>query len=378
MTELEYAGTTYYLIGTAHVSQASVDEVRRAIAELAPDVVCVELCKARLASLTGETTFRDLDVVAAVREGRAMFLLAQLALGAYQRKLGRSLNVKPGAELLAAVMVARERGIEVALIDRDVGITMRRTWANLGVAKRAMLAASLLVAAVKSETITAEAVENLKDKRNLDDVMAELAKALPEIKGPLIDERDQYLASKMVEAGSGRRRVVVVIGAAHVAGVTANLGHEIDRVALERTPAPKRGLRNLLRPLFLVALMALGLRAGASLPAVWLAWVVPTAIAGAAATLAAGGSLGALLAAALAGPIAALHPSWTPGQIVGVIEARVRRPETADRDAIGDDTATLRGFLRNGATRILVISVASSLGARLGLSIGMVRLFTLL
>ncbi len=378
MTELEHAGTTYHLVGTAHVSQASVDEVRRVIAEIAPDVVCVELCASRLASLTGEKPFRDLDVVAVVREGRAMLLLAQLALAAYQKKLGKKLGVKPGAELLAAVTAARERGIEVALIDRDVGITMRRTWANLGTAKRAMLGASLLVGALKAETITSETVEQLKEKQQLSEVLAELAKALPEIKGPLIDERDQYLASKLVEAGRGKRRVVAVVGAAHVAGMMENLGREIDRAELERLPAPRRGLRRWFTPALIVTLMALAMRAGTSLPTALLAWLVPTSLGAAAVTLAAGGAPGTLIAAMIAGPLGVMNPTWIPGQLVGVVEAQWRRPSTADRDRLGDDTATLRGFLRNRVTRILVISAASGLGARLGLAFGMVRLFTLL
>ena len=377
MTELHHAGTTYYLIGTAHVSKASVDEVRRAIAELEPEVVCVELCKARLDALTNDRPYRDLDIVAVLREGRGMFLLAQLALGAYQRRLGKQLGVKPGAELLAAVAAAKERGIEVALIDRDVGITLRRTWANLGVGKRAMLGASLVVGALRSGAITEAAVEELKEKRQLSEVLAELAEVMPEIKGPLIDERDQYLASKLRDAGAGKRRVIAVVGAAHVHGMTEQLGREIDRAALERLPPLRRRWR-WLGPVALVALMIAGWRAGASLPAVALAWIAPTSIAATLATLLAGGSLGALVAAAIAAPLGALVPSLRPSQLVGVAEARWRRPTTADRDRLGDDSATFRGFLRNRVTRILVISAASGVGRRLGLAIGMVRLCTLL
>ena len=377
MTELEHAGTTYHLIGTAHVSKASVDEVQRAIAELRPDVVCVELCKARLDALTGERPYRDLDLVKVLREGRGMFLLAQLGLSAYQRRLGKRLGVKPGAELLAAVATAKELGIEVQLIDRDVGITLRRTWANLGVAKRAMLGASLLIGAIKSGEITEAAVEELKEKRQLSELLAELAEVMTEIKGPLIDERDAYLASKLRDAGAGKRRVIAVVGAAHVPGMTEQLGREIDRAALEQLPPVRRRLR-WLGPVVLTALMIAGWRAGAPLPAVLLAWLVPTTIGAALATLVAGGSLGGIAMAALVAPLGTLVPSIGTAKHVGVAEARWRRPTTADRDRLGEDTTTVRGFLTNRITRILVISVASAVGMRLGLWIACIKLATFL
>src|SRR6476469_5538295 len=113
VTTMSYGDTTYYVVGTAHVSQKSVDDVRTVIDTVHPDVVCVELCKARYDALTKDSAFRDLDVFKVVREGKTLYLLAHLALSSYQRRIGASLGVKPGAELLAAVRAARERGIPV-------------------------------------------------------------------------------------------------------------------------------------------------------------------------------------------------------------------------------------------------------------------------
>ena len=139
VTTLELGDTKYFVVGTAHVSQRSVDEVRQVIAEVKPDVVCVELDKTRHDALTKDSAFRDLDVFKVIREGKTLYLLAHLALSAYQRRIGANLGIKPGAELLAAVKAANENGIPVALIDRDINITLKRTWANLGLWKRSML-----------------------------------------------------------------------------------------------------------------------------------------------------------------------------------------------------------------------------------------------
>ena len=145
VTTLTHEGTTFLVLGTAHVSQRSVDEVRAVIDTVEPEVVCVELCQPRLDALTKDSSFRDLDIFKVIREGKTLYLLAHLAIASYQRKIGASLGVKPGAELLAAVEAARAKSIPVALIDRDINITLKRTWRNLGLWKRSMLLWSLLV-----------------------------------------------------------------------------------------------------------------------------------------------------------------------------------------------------------------------------------------
>ncbi len=378
-TELVAGETTYYIVGTAHVSQRSVDEVRDVIRTVVPDIVCVELDKTRHATLVNQSAFRDLDVTKVVREGRTLYLLAHLALAAYQKRIGASLGVKPGAELLAAIDAARELGIPVALIDRDIAITLKRTWSNLGLVKRALMLVSLVVGfatkkSAKDEPITAQTIEDLKEPKALSDMLTELGNAVPEIKAPLIDERDAYLASKLVEAGAGKRKVVAVVGAAHVPGMRARFGQPIDRDALEAIPPPstaRKIISWLVPALFLAALVATARHT--SVVALMRAWILPTSIAAGACTLLAGGTLASVLAAMLASPFAALYPPLSTGMIVGVVEASRRRPTAADRERLTDDTQSLAGFRRNPVTRILLVAVASGIGTAIGFWIGVVR-----
>src|SRR5215510_7558389 len=186
VTVLESGGTTYYLVGTAHVSERSVDEVKALIDEVHPDLVCVELDKGRHDALTKDSAFRDLDVFKVIREGKTLYLLAHLALGAYQRRMGAQLGVKPGAEMLAAIDAARAAGAPVELVDRDIHITLKRTWSSLGVWKRATLLTSLVFGGGKDEDgdeeeITAETVEQLKEPKALSEMLAELSSALPQV-----------------------------------------------------------------------------------------------------------------------------------------------------------------------------------------------------
>jgi pheromone shutdown-related protein TraB len=365
------------------VSQRSVDEVRAVIAGVRPDVVCVELDQTRYDALIRASAFRDLDVFKVVREGRTLYLLAHLALASYQRRIGASLGVKPGAELLAAVEAASAADIPVELIDRDINITLKRTWRNLGLWKRSMLLSSLIVGFETDDKdkagrgqgpITEATIEDLKEPKALSEMLSELGRAVPQIKGPLIDERDQYLASKLADAGAGRRTVVAVVGAAHVPGILERFGTPIDRAALERIPPQSLVWRVLkwLVPIVFLAALVWGWRRSdtTSLVEMMLAWILPTSIAAGGCTLLAGGSLLSVGAAIVVSPIAAIHPLLGTGMVVGVVEAWSRRPSVADCERLPDDIQSLRGFWRNPVTRILIVAVASGIGTAVGFWVG--------
>lgn len=377
VTTLTRGDTTFYVVGTAHVSQKSVDDVRTVIDTVHPDVVCVELCKARYDALTKDSAFRDLDVFKVVREGKTLYLLGHLALASYQRRIGASLGVQPGAELVTATKTAEKRDIPVELIDRDINVTLRRTWRNLGIWRRLTLLWGLLAGGEETdegEGVTAETVENLKEPKALSEMLTELGKAVPEIKGPLVDERDQYLASKMRETGEGKKTVVAVVGAAHVPGMTKQLDQPIDRNALDKVPPPALWWRiaKWAVPLaFLAILLYLAkVNDAASFAKTMLAWIIPTSIGAALFTALAGGSPFSVGAALIASPIARVYPLVRTGIVVGIVEAWRRKPSVADCERLPEDTQSMKGFWKNPVTRILIIATAAGLGALIGFAVG--------
>lgn len=411
---LDKDGTPIHLIGTAHVSARSVEEVREVIARVKPDVVCVELCQGRYDALTREGAFRELDVFKVVREGKGLYLLAHLALGSYQRRMGAALGVKPGAELLAAIEAAKAIGARVELVDRDIHTTLKRTWANLGLWKRSQLLASLLVGfedggepepakgkakgdakpkaddaaspaptpatatsaltGVAPDALTADDIEQLKEPKALSEMLAELARALPEIKKPLIDERDAYLMSGIEAAAKGAREVVAVVGAAHVPGMRAQFGKPVDRAALARLPSPSKVWTAIkwLVPIMLVAGLVWGAFHSKNVSAsdVVEALILPTSIGAGTLTLLGGGTLLSVLSAVLIAPIAAIHPLLGTGMVVGVVEAWRRKPTVEDCERLPDDIASWRGFFRNPVLRILLVAVLSGLGTMIGMWVG--------
>jgi pheromone shutdown-related protein TraB len=370
-------GTTFHLVGTAHVSARSVEEVREVIHRVRPEVVCVELCQGRFDALTQDRAFRDLDVFKVVREGKTLYLLAHLALASHQRRMGAALGVKPGAELLAAVEAAREVGARVELVDRDVHVTLKRTWANLGLWKRSQLLASLLAGDdgkdARRGPVDASEIERLKEPKALSELLAELSATMPEIATPLIDERDRYLVAGCEAAAGGAANVVAVVGAAHVPGMRRHFGTAIDREALARVPAPSVlwTVIKWLVPVLLVAGLVWGsFHSEKSLGELALTWALPISTLAALAVLLGGGKLPSVAAAFVAAPPAALHPLIGTGMVVGVVEAYLRRPTVRDCERLADDIATLGGFWRNPVTRILLVATLSGLGTMLGMWVG--------
>ena len=380
VTTLEDGQRTFWLVGTAHISQHSVDQVNEVIERVQPDAVCIELCETRYSALTDKNRWRNLDIFKVIKEGKTLFLLANLAIGAYQRRLGDKLGVKPGAEMLAAAEKAKEVGAEVVLADRSIQVTLKRTWGNLGFLKKAGLVSAVLSSTVSREEITAEQVEQLKQQANLSQMMQEFARAMPEVKKPLIDERDRYLISKVREAPGDR--VVAVVGAGHVEGMRANFHTPVDRAPLEQLPPPSRvgAVLKWLVPLLVLGAFTYGYfnNEGQSLRQMLYAWVLPNSIAPALLTALAGGKLLSILSAFVGSPITSLNPLLGAGMVVGLVEAWLRKPTVEDAERINDDVRSLRGVYRNPFTRVLLVAVAATLGSALGAWIGISWLLALL
>ncbi|GAB1481969.1 TraB/GumN family protein [Treponema sp.] len=367
------------LVGTAHVSKESVEEVERVIREESPDCVCVELDAGRYNSMTEQESWQKLDIAKVIKEGKGFLLIANLMLSSFQRRLGQGLGVKPGDEMKLAIETAKELGIPYTLCDREVQITLKRAWARCGFWSKSKLLAALLSSALSTEKLGEKEIEALKNKSELDGMMGELAEYLPSVKETLIDERDRYLAAKIWE--SEGKRLVAVIGAGHMDGVKARLVElseknieEASNVAelaeLDSIPPPSAAgkLAGILVPGLIVALIVAGFfRAGVGVSLeMLLHWVLLNG------SLAA---LGAALALAhplsifisfVGAPFATINPFVGVGLFSGVTEATLRKPRVSDVQNLSDDITSIRGFYRNRVTRALLVFFLSSLGGAIG------------
>ncbi len=380
VTVLESGEKTYYIVGTAHISRESVAEVRDVIERVRPDTVCVELCESRYQALVDKDRWKKLDIFKIIKEGKTLFLMANLALGAYQRRLGARLGVTPGAELVAAIEAADEIGAELCLADRDIRVTLKRAWRNVSFWKKLWLLGTILESLVTNEEIKEEDLEEMKKMANLSEIMREFAETLPEVKIPLIDERDRFLVSNIQEAPG--KTVVAVVGAGHVPGIKANFGHSVDREELSQIPPPSPWVKPLkwIIPAIVLAAFFWGYIQNdwSDFKHMVYAWVLPNSIMAALLTAIAGGKPLTVFCAFVGSPITSLNPLINTGMVAGLVEAWRRKPTVEDAERINEDIHSLRGFYRNAFTRVLLVTVAATLGSAVGAWIGATWVVTLL
>lgn len=365
---------TIVLVGTAHVSRESVDDVRRIIDEEAPDRVCVELDEGRHTSLTQGTSWQNLNIGKVLREGKGFLLMANLVLASFQRRMGRELGVKPGEEMLAAIQRAQEKGIPFSLCDRNIQVTLRRAWARTSLWGKMKMLAAMLTSVVSTEKLTPEDIEKLKQKDVLQEMMEELARYLPAAKQVLIDERDIYLATRIFQAEG--TRIVAVVGAGHLSGIARHIQalagkkEAGDLAALDHLPVrgPVGKVLPWTIPAIIVALFAVAVaRAGwsLSLQMFWRWLLVHGGLAAVGALIAWAHPL-TILIAFVGAPIGTFNPFGKIGLFTGVAEAFLRKPRVRDLENLAEDVATFRGFYTNRVTHILMVFFFSTLGAAIG------------
>ena len=367
-------GREIVLVGTAHVSRESVDEVRNAIAEEKPDRVCVELDEGRHASMTQGSSWQNLNVGKVIRQGKGFLLMANLVLSSFQRRLGKDLGVKPGEDMLAAVQASQEAGIPFSLCDRNIQVTLRRAWGKTGFWGKMKMLSAMLASVFTNEKLSQEDIEKLKQKDVLQSMMEELAGFLPAAKAVLIDERDLYLAVRIYKAEG--TRIVAVVGAGHLQGIAAHItsfaekGEVPDIAPLDALP-PKGVAGKILPwgvPGIIVALFALGfIKAGWNMSAAMLLrWLI---IHGGLAAVGAAISLAhplTILIAFVMAPIGTLNPFGKIGLFTGVSEAFLRKPRVRDVESLSEDVGSFKGFYTNRVTHILIVFFLSTLGAAIG------------
>ena len=379
---VERDGVRYTLLGTAHVSQSSVDAVRSAVASGRFDAISVELDAGRLQSMSDPDALAKLDIIKVIREGKTHLFAANLALAAYQRRLAEQLGVEPGAELKAAVQDGRDRGLPVHLIDREVGLTFKRTLHKLGWWSRAKVSAGLLAAMFADEEVGDDEIEKLKQGDLLESSFGEFAAQSPALYESIIAERDRYMAARLRETSGNAKEVLAVVGAGHLPGLSRHLAEETaapQRIREELESVPEKstipwftiGLTTFVLGGFAWGFWQGGLDVGTDLI---VQWVLATGLLGALGCAIAGGHPLSILAAFIASPLTPLHPALASGTISALVEANLRKPTYADFMALRDDVQQVRGWWHNRVSRLMVIFFLTSLGTAIGVWTGGLRM----
>ncbi len=368
--EIKVDGTTVVLLGTAHVSEHSVTEVEDTITEIDPDRVCVELDEGRLAALREEDTWQDRDVASVIADGDGYMLLFNVLLSIYQRQIGADLDIRPGAEMLAAVDAAEAAGKESDLIDRDINVTLKRAMNGLSILEKLRLMNTAIEGFFIEEDIE---VEELKDEDMLHQVVTAFAGRFPHLKEVLIDERDVYMAQRIREIDADT--VLAVVGAGHLEGIKARLQEEAEQDTrdLEATDPGFGWFRTAkyIIPAAIVGMFAygafnLGSAVATDMLIYWFGLNATTAALGA---VAARASLLTVLVAAIGAPFTSINPAMPAGLVAAYAQNRADPPRVEDMEGLGE-IATYRAMWSNRATKLLLVFFFVNLGSAVSTFIG--------
>ncbi len=367
ITTLDYNNKKIILIATAHVSKDSVELVKQVIETERPDSVCIELDEDRYHSIQNPKAWESTDIIKVIKSKKVAFLMANLALSSYQKRIAKQLNTPVGGEMLQGIESAKEVGATLVLADRKIQTTFLRIWRKLNLWEKAKLIASLLFSFGEDTTISDTDLQELLQADMLESVLTDMRKQFPKIGDVLISERDQYLAYKIKTAPGSK--IVAVLGGAHVPGVKDEIyrSQDIDRITAVPPKNPITKIVGWIIPAALIALFLyafiINIQTGLQQLSVWVLWTGISAALFTALSLAHPLSI---ITSLIAAPFTTLNPVLACGWFTGLVEASLKKPTVQDIQDISEDILTIKGFFKNRFLRIILVIFMANAGASIG------------
>ena len=389
MVRLEHDGVSITILGTAHVSRSSADTVRSLIATGRYDGVALELCENRLRGLMDPDAITKMDIMQVVRNGKGPMVMASLALGAFQKRIADQLDIEVGADMRAGVESAGAKNLPVMLIDRDIGTTLKRIYRNVPWYKRIKVLAGLLASVIARHTVSEEEVERLKEGDVLESTFNQFAEHSEEIYKPLVDERDQYMAARLIEEAklSGCKHILAIVGAGHLKGIQrymdqhgeAYIAQPAQRQETLNSVPPAGNLLKII-PWIIVAVILTGFAIGFSQSSElgWgmiEEWVVINGTLAAIGALIALGHPITILSAFVAAPLTSLNPTISAGVVSAAVETFLRKPSVGDFSSLRDDASRIGGWWSNRVAHTFVVFFFTGLGSMIGTYIAGYKIF---
>ncbi|MBP2239705.1 pheromone shutdown-related protein TraB [Cytobacillus eiseniae] len=379
ITRIHLDNKEYILVGTAHVSKHSAELVKEVIEAEKPDSVCIELDEQRYKSITEGNKWKEMDIFQVIKEKKATLLLMNLAISSFQNRMAKQFGINAGQEMIQGIESAKEVGADLVFADRNIQITFSRIWGGIGLKGKSMLLAQVIASIFSKESISEEELEKIKNQDTINAILNEFTEVFPKLKKPLIDERDQYLSQKIKDAPG--KKIVAVLGAAHVPGIKEEIKKEHNLASLNELP-PKSKLPKIIGwsiPIFIIALIAYTFisnpSAGLQQTISWVLWNGSLSAIGTAIAL---GHPLAIVTAFIAAPITSLNPLLAAGWFVGFVQAFFSRPNVSDFETLAEDVFNVKGFWKNKVTRVLLVIVLANIGSSIGTFVGgadVIRLF---
>lgn len=373
---------TIYVLGTAHVSARSAEEAYELIHEIKPDSVCVELDDARIESLRNPKKWSDTDIISIIKSKQSAFMLANLILSSYQKRLADQFGISAGQEMILSMKAADELGSKVVPVDRPIKTTFMRIWRKMNFMDKMKLIFNVVLGFVDDEAIDESDLEQLKSQDMLTSALTELGESFPSLKRYLVDERDEFIAKSILNAPG--KTIVAVVGAAHTVGMDEILrsGNAPEEDLKELKEIPKGSKAGKIIgwgiPVFIIAMIVFTLFKDLSAGFDQIGtWVFYNGALSALGTALAGGHIISVIVSFIVAPITSLDPFTAAGWFAGLTEAYLRKPTVKDFESLSDDLTSIKGLWKNRITRLLLVVVFSNLGSSIGTFIGGADIFSI-
>ncbi len=356
------------IIGTAHISQNSIDEVRDTIREQKPNLVCVELCQARYDGLTQK---KDIPIFDIIKSGNFMMMLSNTVLSFLQRRLGEEVGVKPGEEMLTAISVAKEEQSHVALIDRDIKITMSRALGKMGLFEKFRVIKEMFLTFTVSGDELEEEIDKLKSDDNLFDVLESFKDISPNLYETLVIERDAFMAKRILELSRIYENIVVVVGAGHKKGIENYLEKPEEIPPMETlVKLPKKRIDTVkvikyALPALIIATFIVAFSRGIPMNRPIGLWIIFNAIPTFFGVLLVGGHITSALVGMVASPLTSLNPFLAAGWFAGATEIKVRTVMVGDVSDMFKTTG-IKEMYHNKAFKVLLVVAFANIGSSIG------------
>ena len=374
------------LVGTAHISKDSVKEVKQVIEQEKPDIVAIELCQRRYDALTKKQEWENTPVNKLLKGGKAYLLLAQTFLGSIQRKLGKDYGVEPGSEMIQAIKEAEKHKIPVALVDRDISVTLKRAWKKMGIREKFRLTWEFLKAMLgyDEEELEELDLKKLMDQDVISSMMEEFGEIAPSVTDVLIHERDEYIAQKVLKE-SEKGKVVAVVGAGHLKGIKEHINNpslKTDLKELEKVPKKRIKLSKVIA--YMIPILFIGLIGGllffrgeaaySEVKDIIIWWFLINGILSAAGAAIARAHPLTIGTAFLAAPLTSLNPAVAAGWVAGYVEAKIRPPLVKDFQNLSK-IDSFKDFWSNKVIKLLLIVALANVGSMFGTIIAGGKIF---
>ncbi len=377
-----FEGKEIILVGTAHISKDSIILVEKTILEEQPDVIGVELDKDRFHQLISNKKWEEMDIVSIVKEGKTYLFLLNILLSNMQKQLGQIVGVKPGAEMLVAIKKSEEIKKPIALLDRDIKITLKRAFSLMTLREKIKLGTGIIGGLFGAgETITPEKIEELKKDDLINKLMKELGNQMPSIKKVLVDERDEFLAEKIRQINA--KKIVAIVGAGHLNGIVDIIENnkKVDIKKISEIPTKKsyfKYLKWIIPALFLITFIILFYFKGleTTLEAL-LIWFLINGVFSAVGAIIARAHPISIVVAFLAAPFTSVHPAFAAGWFAAASETKFNPPLVKDFENLSS-VSTVSGFYSNKVTHLLLVAAIVNIGSTIGTIIAFPIIFNLL